>query len=97
MSLVRLLDCAHPNFTAEVNSLRGVLRGGALTARSELQSVDVPAIVSEIIADVAARGDCAVTELTSKYDRVSLTDETLRVPTETLELARANCDPDFWP
>lgn len=95
MSLVRLLDCSNPSFAADVNALREVLRRGALTARVEQDSLDVPAIVREIIADVAARGDRAVTELTNKFDRASLTDETLRVPEAVLEAARANCEPDF--
>ncbi len=95
MTLVPLLDCANPNFADEVAALRHVLRAGALTARTEQQSLDVPEIVRNIIADVAARGDVAVTAMTNRFDKVSLTEDTLRVPQEMLEYARANCDPEF--
>jgi histidinol dehydrogenase len=40
-------------------------------------SPDVDDVVAGIIADVRARGDAAVIELTSKFDRVELTPETL--------------------
>ena len=40
-------------------------------------SPDVDHIVADIIADVRARGDAAVIELTSKFDRLDLTPETL--------------------
>jgi len=95
MSLVRLLDCANPNFDSEVQALHRVLRSGGLTAREEGGSLDVPAIVHQIIADVRARGDAAVTELTQKFDKVVLSPDTLRVPDEKLEEAHANCDPEF--
>lgn len=95
MSLVPLLDCANPNFTEDVTGLSRLLRGGALTARAEQQSLDVPEIVRNIIADVRARGDVAVTALTNRFDKVSLTDESLRVPQALLDSARANCDPEF--
>jgi len=95
MSLVPLLDCANPNFTDDVAGLSRLLRGGALTARTEQPSLDVPEIVRNIIADVRARGDVAVTALTNRFDKVSLTDESLRVPQALLDSARANCDPEF--
>jgi histidinol dehydrogenase len=41
-------------------------------------SPDVDAIVASIIADVRSRGDAAVIELTAKFDRLTLTPETLR-------------------
>ena len=40
-------------------------------------SPDVDAVVAGIIADVRARGDAAVLELTEKFDRLTLTPETL--------------------
>ena len=95
MSLVPLLDSANPTFAEDVKALYRKLRGGALTARAEQESLDVPEIVRRIISDVRARGDHAVTELTNRFDRVALTDETLRVPDALLENAQANCDPDF--
>ncbi|MDA7469931.1 histidinol dehydrogenase, partial [Planktomarina temperata] len=47
-----------------------------LTAKRE-DSPDVDAIVADIIADVRARGDDAVIELTEKFDRLNLTPDTL--------------------
>ncbi|WP_428545203.1 histidinol dehydrogenase [Profundibacter sp.] len=47
-----------------------------LTTKRE-DSPDVDAIVADIIADVRARGDAAVIELTAKFDRLELAPETL--------------------
>jgi len=44
---------------------------GLLSAKRE-ESPDVDAVVSDIIADVRARGDRAVLELTAKFDRLTL-------------------------
>lgn len=41
-------------------------------------SPDVDDVVAKIIADVRARGDAAVLELTAKFDRLELTAETMR-------------------
>lgn len=48
-----------------------------LTAKRE-DSPDVDHIVADIIADVRARGDEAVIALTEKFDRLTLTAETMR-------------------
>jgi histidinol dehydrogenase len=45
----------------------------------------VDAAVAEIIADVRARGDAAVIELTERFDRLTLTPETLRFAPEEIE------------
>ncbi|MCV3274345.1 histidinol dehydrogenase [Roseobacter sinensis] len=49
-----------------------------LTAKRE-DSPDVDEAVTAIIADVRARGDSAVIDLTQKYDRLTLTPSTLQV------------------
>ncbi|MDG1935534.1 MAG: histidinol dehydrogenase [Paracoccaceae bacterium] len=49
-----------------------------LDAKRE-DSPDVDHIVAEIIADVRARGDAAVLDLTQKFDRLTLTAESLRI------------------
>jgi histidinol dehydrogenase len=95
MSLVRLLDCANPNFDAEIAVLRAALRSRSLTAHTERASIDVPAVVGNIIADIEAQGDHAVIELTNKLDCASLNESTLRVSEEQLQAARAQCDPEF--
>lgn len=48
-------------------------------------SPDVDAAVAEIIADVRARGDAAVIELTSKFDRLDLTPATMAFTPEEME------------
>jgi len=82
---------ADPNVTA----VRDVLRGGALTAAGEVEGLDVGAIVRDIIADVAARGDAALVELERRLDRADLTPETLRVPAAAIETAHRDADPGF--
>src|SRR4051812_7302242 len=55
-------------------------------------SADVEQAVRAIIADVAARGDTALIELTQKFDRVDLGKTGLRVAPAELEAAAAACD-----
>jgi histidinol dehydrogenase len=55
-------------------------------------SADVEAVVRAIIADVAARGDRALIELTRKFDRVDLGRVGLKVTTGEIETAHAACD-----
>lgn len=50
----------------------------ALLGAKREDSPDVDAVVAQIIADVRARGDAAVLELTAKFDRLELTAEQLR-------------------
>ncbi|MDJ1018434.1 MAG: histidinol dehydrogenase [Paracoccaceae bacterium] len=62
-----ILDTTDADFEARFASL--------LTMKRE-DSPDVDAAVAEIITDVRARGDAALVELTSKFDRFDLTPET---------------------
>lgn len=57
----------------------------ALLGAKREDSPDVDAVVAEIIADVRARGDAAVIELTAKFDRLELTPETMRFSPEEIE------------
>ena len=59
-----------------------------LNAKRE-DSPDVDAIVADIIADVRARGDAAVIELTHKFDRLELTPQTLAFSPKEIEAACA--------
>jgi histidinol dehydrogenase len=56
-------------------------------------SRDIDAAARAIVDDVAARGDTALIEATAKYDRLTLTAETLRVSAEEIAAATAACDP----
>lgn len=62
-------------------------RFAALLDMKREDAPDVDAIVADIIADVRARGDAAVLELTAKFDRLTLTPETLAFSAE--EIAEA--------
>ena len=64
-----------------------------LNAKRE-DSPDVDAIVAGIIADVCARGDEAVLELTEKFDRIALTPDTMRVTADEVEEAASQVAPD---
>jgi histidinol dehydrogenase len=56
-------------------------------------SADVEQAVRAIIADVAARGDAALLELTQKFDRVDLATIGMRVTPAELDAAASVCDP----
>lgn len=64
-----LLDATDPGFEAAFAAL--------LSAKRE-DSADVDEVVAGIIADMRARGDAALIELTAKFDRLDLTPDTLR-------------------
>ncbi|MGH1466157.1 MAG: histidinol dehydrogenase [Cognatishimia sp.] len=53
----------------------------ALLGAKREDSPDVDAVVADIIAQVRAKGDQAVLDLTAKFDRLELTSETLRFST----------------
>lgn len=70
------LDSRAPDFEAGFTAL--------LSAKRE-DAVDVDDTVAAIIADVRARGDAAVIELTTKFDRLTLTPETLAFTPDEIE------------
>ena len=55
---------------------------------------DVGAAAAAIIKDVRQRGDAALIELTTKFDRFTLTPATLRISAEEIAAARRRCDPE---
>ena len=55
---------------------------------------DVSDVAAAIIADIRARGDAAILALTNKFDRVSLTAETIRIDAREISEARARCAPE---
>src|ERR1700704_2795730 len=72
-----------PDFAARFRAFLGSKRETA---------ADVEAAVRAIVADVAARGDEALIELTQKFDRVNLTPAGLRVTAAEIAVAYAACD-----
>src|SRR5207237_6600610 len=78
------LDARSPDFAAKFRAF--------LNAKREA-SADVEQAVRAIIADVAARGDAALIELTKKFDRVDLLAISLRVTQAELDSATVACDP----
>ncbi|EPX86263.1 histidinol dehydrogenase [Rubellimicrobium thermophilum DSM 16684] len=61
----------------------------AFLARKREVDEDVDAAVADIIADVRARGDRALIDLTARFDRVTLTSHTLRVPDAEIDALAA--------
>ncbi len=59
----------------------------AFLATKRETTVEVGETVGKIIADVRARGDAAVIELTDRFDHLKLTPETLRFTGEEIEAA----------
>lgn len=74
----QFLDTAAPDFETHF---------AALLAAKREDSPDVDATVAQIIADVRARGDTAVIELTQRFDRLTLTPD--RIAISATEIAEA--------
>ncbi|KGB81089.1 histidinol dehydrogenase [Rhodovulum sp. NI22] len=81
----QFLDTTDPDFAARFDALLGAKREDA---------PDVDETVAAIIADVRARGDAAVLELTAKFDRLELTPETLAFSPEEIEAECARVSPE---
>ena len=64
----------------------------ALLAMKREVSEDVDQAVRGIIEDVRARGDAALMDYTARFDRLSLTAETLRVTAQEITAAVQACD-----
>src|SRR5215831_851678 len=77
------LDRRAPDFTE---------RFRVFLATKREASAEVDAVVRAIIADVAARGDRALIELSRKLDRVDLDQTGLRVQADEIDAAYAACD-----
>lgn len=61
----------------------------ALLAAKRETSADVDDAVAAIIAEVAARGDCALVDYTRRFDRVALTAEQLRLSPQEIAVSAA--------
>ena len=79
------LDTGAPDFEARFTALLEMKRE---------DSPDVDATVAGIIADVRARGDAAVIELTERFDRLRLTPRTLAFTPDEIDAAVARVPAD---
>ncbi|MFP4106841.1 MAG: histidinol dehydrogenase [Phycisphaerae bacterium] len=91
---IQTINYQDADFDVRVAAVRDKLRAGGLTATGE-GTLDVPAIVDDILKDVAAHGDEALTRLEKKLDGADLTPQTIRVPRERIESAHAAAEPEF--
>lgn len=66
----------------------------ALLAAKREDALDVDEAVAAIIAEVRARGDAAVIELTERFDRLRLTPATLAFSVAEIDAAVARVDPE---
>ncbi|MEO0938295.1 MAG: histidinol dehydrogenase [Pseudomonadota bacterium] len=73
-----MLDYAEADFEAQFRALLSLKRE---------DSPDVDAAVAQIIADVRARGDAALLELTERFDRLSLTADQLAISEAEIDAA----------
>ena len=92
---IRVIDCKDADYGPKVQAVLEVLRGGRLTSADADSELDIPRIVQDILAKVAAGGDKAAAELTSKLDQADITPATLRVPAEVIAEAHAAAEPEF--
>ena len=81
----RWLDAKSQSFAADFAAL--------LTMKRETDD-DVSTAVRTIIADVRARGDAALVELSNTFDRAGLTAATLRLTPAEIAAASAACKPE---
>ncbi|MBV0891701.1 histidinol dehydrogenase [Paracoccus sp. Z118] len=68
-------------------------RFAALLAAKREDSADVGDAVAAIIRDVRARGDAALIDLTTRFDRLTLTPDQLRFTPEEIDAAAAQVSP----
>ena len=79
---------------AHINDEDFAGRFAALQEMKREQSVDVNQAVATIIDDVRKRGDEALIALTEKYDRQTLSAETLRIGEDEIDAAMQACAPE---
>lgn len=65
--------------------------GALLNAKREMDE-DVDRIVVDILAEVRARGDAAIAEYTERFDRISLAEHPMRIPSADLDAAENACE-----
>ncbi|MBW2725048.1 MAG: histidinol dehydrogenase [Deltaproteobacteria bacterium] len=95
MSAIRTIQMGSPGGESQLEALLEVLRDGGLLGADAASDLDVPKVVSEILEEVRSGGDEAAARLTSRFDRASVSPESLRVPAELIAKAHAEAEPDF--
>lgn len=80
--MARRLDASAPDFEQQFDAL--------IHSKRE-SNEDVAAQARAIIADVRARGDAALIELSEKFDHVTLTADELKLPQTEIDAAEAQC------
>jgi histidinol dehydrogenase len=80
--MTRRLDAAAPEFAGAFDAL---LHG------KRAEEEDVAQAVRGIVADVRARGDAALIELTNRFDKAGVTAESLRLSQAEIDAAEAAC------
>ncbi len=81
--MARKLNAASPGFAEDF---------AALIAAKRDSDADVGAAVAAILDDVKARGDAAVIEYTSAYDKLDLTPQTMRIGADEIAAAKRAVD-----
>jgi histidinol dehydrogenase len=84
--MTALLSSAEPGFAQAFEMLLGSKREA---------SVEVGSTVASIIADVRARGDAALIDLTRKFDGLELTPQTMRFSAEEIDAAYKAVSPQI--
>ncbi|HCO56264.1 MAG TPA: histidinol dehydrogenase, partial [Pelagibacterium sp.] len=84
--MTALLSSADPGFAQAFETLLGSKREA---------SVEVGETVAAIIADVRARGDAALIELTRKFDGLELTPQTMRFSAQEIDTAYGAVSPQI--
>lgn len=94
MTVLKILRPSDPGYLQAINEMRIRLHSGGLVA-ADAGTLDVTAIVSDILQQVRVGGDVAAARLTSKYDNADITPARLRVSTDEIADAGNRADEDF--
>ena len=89
-----LISCRDAGFDEKVAAVGWALRAGCLTG-SPTGQLDVAKIVRDVIADVEARGDEALIDLTAKIEKVALAPDRLRVSAQEITARHVAAEPEF--
>lgn len=92
---LRIIKHSDSDYRGQIDRILALLRGGGLLAAEEKDSLDVPAIVAGILAEVRDGGDAAAAALSSKLDRAEIGSDSIRVPQADIDAAYAAAEPAF--